>query len=103
MLDQLNADHFRPHLGATYRLTSTDTGEAFDATLANVAEGEAIPDVGADRAPFDIVLLAPMETLHPQGTYRVEHEGDDAIDGVLFVPIGPDEAGIGMQYHAVFG
>lgn len=110
-LESLTAEDFHGTKGSRFKLTGGSSeggsGETFEAELAEVTEHAASAVPGASRMPFSLVFHGPLEQVHPQGMYRLEHKKFGSVE-LFLVPIGPNETAPGekptaMRYEAVFG
>jgi hypothetical protein len=109
MLDQINADDFRPLLHDTFELFAYNPAQpatpasremSRKITLIEVTElGEASGSDLSRRRPFSLVFHDAAKTYVPQHIYTITHPTLGRLD-LFLVPIGPNQNG--MQYQAVF-
>ena len=103
MLDKLTMADFIPLLNRQFGVSSESTG-AVDMELVEVSSigaGSTPEGDSGKRQPFSIVFLGAGQPVLPQGIYEVKHE-EIGILNIFIVPVGPDEAGQGIRYEAVF-
>ena len=100
MLDTLTIETFQPLVGRPFAVLVGE--ERFmPAHLVAVNPLALDGDPRRKRTPFALVFRGPGGGHLPQDTYGIK--GDDIeLPGVFLVPLGPDAAGEGMLYEAVF-
>jgi hypothetical protein len=99
MLDQITKADFAAHLNTEFTL-HRDGQEPLVLQLAEVADCGGSKSPGR-RDPFSVFFLGSDDVVLPQMMYRLSHDGLGELE-LFLVPIGPDPAGRGLQYEAVF-
>lgn len=96
MLDEVTADHFKPHVGATF---SGRTGDL--TTPLRLQAAEELPDNRTEkkRTCFQLLFKAPPGTRLDQQIFYLSGAEFQELP-VFLVPIGADASGV--EYQAVF-
>jgi len=96
MLEELTHASFEAQLNTAFRVHFGEEAP-LEIVLFEVKLHE--PHNGPRAQPFSLYFRGPRQAVLPQRTYRVEHDGMEAMD-LFLVTVGPDPQG--MCYEAVF-
>lgn len=99
MLEKLEKSSFEPYVGEDFKVTAGEL--ELSMKLMEVTAGSEASRIPEGRETFSVIFVAPGGEVLEQQIFEVSHPEMGEM-GLFLVPLGPEAAGKGIRYEAIF-